>query len=240
MFRKWLITAAFISISSLFLISCSQDPAGPDDSQTNHWPVSTPELQGIDSEMLAAAFEEGQNAQFVDGILIIKNGYLVAETYYNGYDANRAHNVKSVSKSFLSALTGIALREGYLENLNQKMLDFFPEYQQYVTDIKKEEITIRHLLMMRAGIDDERNNYSHLYSSPDWIKATLEFPFLYDPGSIFAYNTFQTHLLSAIITKTSGMSTLAFGQKFLFGPLNINIDQWQQDPQGYYFGGNNM
>jgi CubicO group peptidase (beta-lactamase class C family) len=224
----------------LFLIACLTDPAGIENDQFYPWEISSPEKQGLNSEILSNAFTEAQHAGFVDCILIIKNGRLIAENYYNGYDMSQAHNVKSVSKSFLSALTGIALREGYLNNLNHKMLGFFPEYEEFKTDDRMDDITIRHLLMMRAGLDDERNNYSYFYNSPDWIKATIEYPLLYDPGSTFCYNTFQTHLLSAILTKTSGLSTLKLAEQFLFEPLNISVHQWQQDPQGYYFGGNNM
>jgi CubicO group peptidase (beta-lactamase class C family) len=231
---------SIILLTFIFLLGCLKDPTGIENYQFHQWEISSPEKQGLNSEILSTAFSEAQHTGFVDCILIIKNGRLVAENYYNGYDMYQAHNVKSVSKSFLSALTGIALREGYLGSLDQKMLGFFPEYEEFKTDDRIDDITIRHLLMMHAGLDDERNNYSHFYYSPDWIKATIEYPLLYDPGSTFSYNTFQTHLLSAILTKTSGMSTLELAEKFLFEPLNISVHQWQQDPQGYYFGGNSM
>jgi len=227
-------------ILCLVFFSCQKDPAGLQNYNTDNWELSTPEAQGMNSQILSGAFDEAENLGYVDCILIIRNSYIVAEKYFNGYDVNSAHNVKSVSKSFLSALTGIALREGYIDNLDQKMLSFFPEYRQYAQDERKLDITIRHLLMMRAGIEHERNNYSQLYNSPNWIKATIEFPLTYDPGNTFSYNTFQTHLLSAILTKSSGMSTLEFAEKDLFEPLNISVDRWDQGPQGYYFGGNNM
>jgi len=94
--------------------------------------------------------------------------------------------------------------------------------------------------MMRAGFDHERNNYFQIYNSSNWLKATIELPFLYDPGTKFSYNTFQTHLLSAIITKASGMSTKKFADKYLLEKMNIEVAAWEQDPQGYYFGGNSM
>ncbi len=231
---KWLIL-----FTLPFLHSCSEDPTSPEIIEGN-WPISSPELQGVDSQLLSQAFAEGENKGYVDCILVIKNGYLVAERYYNGFDKDIAHNVKSVSKSFLSALTGIALRDGHISNMNLKMLDFFPEYVYPTIDPRKYNITVRHLLMMRSGIDDERNNYSQIYNSSNWIKTTIEFPLRYDPGSTFSYNTFQTHLLSAIITKASEMSTMGFADEYLFKHMNIEVDQWEQGPQGYYFGGNNM
>lgn len=230
----------FLLIIFIFPLSCRKNATEPGKDSTYNWETSKPEDQGMDSEILNAAFEEAKNRAFIDGLVIIKNGYLIAEQYYNGYTKNSAHNVMSVSKSFLSALTGIAFREGYLDSLNQKMIDFFPEYIYPAMDTRKYNITIRHLLMMRAGIDHEQNNYFQIYNSPNWIKATIELPLLFDPGTKFYYNTFQTHLLSAIITKASNMNTLEFTNKFLIKPLGITIHQWEQDPQGYYFGGNSM
>jgi CubicO group peptidase (beta-lactamase class C family) len=120
------------------------------------------------------------------------------------------------------------------------MLDFFPEYVYASIDPRKYNITIRHLLMMRAGIDHERNNYEQIYNTSNWLKTTIELPLFFDPGTRFSYNTFQTHLLSAIITKTSEMNTMEFARKYLLNHMDIDVSTWQQGPQGYYFGGNNM
>ncbi len=223
----------------LFLSSCSEGPTGPGASSFN-WPTSTPEEQGMNSQLLAEAIAQGENRGFVDCILVIRNGYIVAEEYYNGFGKDIAHNVKSVSKSFLSAMTGIALRDGHLDNLNLKMLDFFPEYVYPAIDPRKHDITIRNLLMMRFGIEHERYNYEQIYYTSNWIKTTIEFPLLYDPGSTFSYNTFQTHLLSAIITKASGMNTKDFAEEYLLDKMGVELADWQRGPQGYYFGGNNM
>jgi len=223
----------------LFVMSCNEEPTGPE-TFAFEWQVSTPENQGMDSQILTQAFSQANNIGYVDCILVIRNGYIVGERYYNGYNKNTAHNVKSVSKSFLSAITGIALRDGHLNSLNLKMLDFFPEYIYQSIDPRKYEINIRNLLMMSMGIDHERNNYEQIYNTSNWLKTTIELPLLYDPGSRFSYNTFQTHLLSAIITKASKMSTFDFAKSFLFTPMNIDVAEWQQCPQGYYFGGNNM
>ncbi|NNJ53728.1 MAG: serine hydrolase [Ignavibacteriaceae bacterium] len=223
----------------LFVISCNEDSVGPEYTSYD-WPVSSPEEQEMDSQLLSQAFTAANNIGYVDCILIIRNGYIVGERYFNNYNKNTAHNVKSVSKSFLSALAGIALRDEHLNSLNSKMLDFFPEYIHRSIDPRKHDITIRHLLMMRMGIDHERNNYEQIYNTPNWLKTTIELPLLYDPGIKFSYNTFQTHLLSAIMTMVSNQSTLEFAREKLLHPINIDVAEWQQCPQGYYFGGNNM
>ena len=189
-------------VTVLTLLSCSDEPTGPETTSYN-WPISTPEAQGMNSQLIEQSFEQGNNIGFVDCILIIRNGYLVGEKYYNGYTKSTPHNIMSVSKSFLSAMTGIALRDGMLSNLNEKMLDFFPEYIYQNMDTRKYSITIRNLVMMRMGIDNDENLYEQIYNSSNWIKTTIELPLIYNPGTRFCYNTFQTHLLSAIIQECS-------------------------------------
>lgn len=232
-FRALLLSIPFI------VLSCNDDSTKPG-LESYNWSTSNPEAQGMDSQLLTQAFEQGEEKGYVDCILVIRNGYLVAEKYYNGFTKDTPHNVKSVSKSFLSALTGIAIRDGYLDSLGLKMLDFFPEYIYDSIDPRKYNITIRHLLMMRAGIDKDENLYEQIYNSSNWIKTTIELPLLYNPGTTFSYNTFQTHLLSGIITKASGMSTMDFAKEYLLQQMNIDCADWKKDPQGYYFGGNNM
>jgi len=140
----------------------------------------------------------------------------------------------------MSALTGIAFRENFLDSLDRKMLDFYPEYITPNMDSTKYEITIEHLLMMKAGFDHEENNYLLIYNSDNWIRSTIELPLLYTPGEQFRYNSFQCHLVSGIITKVTGMSTRDFANQYLMEPVGITIHDWAQDPQGIYFGGNEM
>ncbi|MCI0494319.1 beta-lactamase family protein [candidate division KSB1 bacterium] len=230
-------TVAVILI--IFFAFCEKEPTGPKIGFFK-WDVAIPESQGMRSQMLDSAAVQAAQKSFVDGLLVIRNGYIVAEHYYNGYNETKAHNVMSVSKSFLSAMTGIALDEGYIDSLDHKMLEYFPEYISSGLDPRKYQITIRHLLTMRMGIAPETDNYFDIYNSRNWLKTTIEFPLTYTPGEKMRYNTFQTHLLSAIIAKASDMSTLEFARKYLTDPMGITIDGWEQDPQGYYFGGNSM
>ncbi len=213
-----------------------KDPSLPMDE----WEISTPEDQGLDTKVLSRAFAKADQLDFVNSIVIVRNGLLVADVYYNGWDADDAHNFKGVSTSVMSALVGIALRENFLDSLDQKMLDFYPEYITPKLDRRKNDITIRHLLMMKAGFDKERNNYFQIYHSDNWIKSTIELPLLSNPEEKFRYNTFQPHLVSGIITKASGMNTLDVANKYLMSPLKISIKCWERDPQGVYFGGNDM
>ena len=231
------------SIVLILLFSCEKSPTD-NDSKKQIWKFSSPEAQEMDPQILDSAFMMAEAEGFIDGLMVVRNGCIVAEQYYNEYDESRPHNIMSVSKSFLSAITGIALNLGYIDSLEEKILDYFPEYIHPDLDPRKFDITIRHLLTMRMGINDESEEdygvYWRLYNSENWIKETIESPLLSDPGDKMRYNTFQTHLLSAIITKATQQSTLEFAQAVLFDPMKIDIDSWEQDPQGYYFGGNAM
>lgn len=221
------------------IVGCEQQNERP-----KHWRSSTPAEQSMDAEVLDSAFIIAEQAGFVDGLLVIRNDFLVAEDYYNGYNPTRPHIIMSVSKSFLSAITGVALQRGYIDSLGEKVMDYFPEYGYEGIDSRKYQISIRHLLTMRMGIRDESDDnygvYWSLYNSSNWIKATIESPLISDPGERMQYNTFQTHLLSAIITKATGRSTLEFATESLFDSMKIDVDAWERDPQGYYFGGNGM
>ncbi len=230
-----------ILISILFSISCRQEnPAETASFSSYEWETSTSEQQGVDGNLLLQAFNEAEARSFIDSILLIRNGNLFAESYYNGYDRYTAHNVRSVSKSILSTLIGIALQENYLQSLDQRVLDFFSEYHSPYLDPRKYNITIEHLLTMKAGFGSDTFTYNYIYNSSNWVQSTVYLPLVYSPGAQFSYSTFGTHLLSVILSKATGMSTLEFANRYLFAPLQIFLHEWEKDPQGYYFGGNNM
>lgn len=229
---------AYIILIGFTVLSCRDDSLEPT-FQPFTWNTSTPAAQSIDSQILDSAFITAEQMGYVDGLLVFRNGYLVAERYYNGYSTYTAHNVMSVSKSFLSAITGIALQKGYF-TLDDKVMDYFPEYVYDTMDVRKQDITIRHLMTMRMGIDNEENNLFDVLATENWIKTTIELPLLSAPGEKFRYSSLQTHLLSAILEKTSGLSTFDLTKKYLLDPMGIDIEHWSQDPQGYYFGGSEM
>jgi CubicO group peptidase (beta-lactamase class C family) len=208
------------------------------------WETTTPLDAGMDPQILDSAFTIASQKGYVDGLLVVRSGKIVAERYYNDFTQNSPHNIMSVSKSMLSAITGMALYGNYGLDPEDRMLDYFPEYDSDELDPRKNQITIKHLLTMRMGIEDESANdygvYAGLYNSANWIRSTIEYPLVSGPGEQMRYNTFITHLLSGVITKATGQSTLEFAEEELFDPMGIDIDSWEQDPQGIYFGGNSM
>jgi CubicO group peptidase (beta-lactamase class C family) len=214
--------------------------APPPVADSHEWPVSAPADQGLDASILSGAITEAQRLGFMDGLVVIRNGHIVAERYFNGFDDTTGHNVKSVSKSFLSALVGIALEEGYVDSLDQKIAPLFQNEITGTSDSRLDDITLRHLLTMRAGFDTDRNTYLDIYYSPNWIEATLGRPLIDDPGAAFHYSTFSTHILAVALSRLTGKTALEYGKQRLFDRLHMTCQRWDSDPQGNHFGGNEM
>ena len=235
--------AIFICLLPAILISCSREP-GEDVFVPYQWETASPASVGMSRQLLDSAFIVASGKEYIDALLVIKDGKIVGEQYYNGFTQDHPHNVMSVSKSMLSAIAGVALQKGYIDGLESKMMDYFPDYVYEGIDPRKFDITIQHLLNMRMGIEGEASDnygvYMELYNSDNWIKETIEYPLIYDPGERMRYNTFITHILSGVITEATGMSTHEFAFNNLFKPMGIDVDFWEQDPQGIYFGGNSM
>jgi CubicO group peptidase (beta-lactamase class C family) len=187
--------------------------------------------------VLESAFEIGS----VESVMIEKNGDVIAQQFTGRMNANRPTNIKSASKSILSLLVGIAIREGYLESVDQPIGEFFEDYFDQNPDPEKEAITIGDLITMRGGLESTSiRNYGRWVVSSNWIDFVLNQDLIAEPGGRMIYSTGSTHLLSVILTRVTGMSTREFGNRYLFGPMDINLGGWDRDPQGYYFGGNNM
>jgi CubicO group peptidase (beta-lactamase class C family) len=234
---------AFIFISLVLALGCESDHS-PGSFIPFSWETADPSEAGMDQSILDSAFIVAEHKGFVDALLIVRSGKIVSEKYYNGFNRDLPHNIMSVSKSMLSAIAGITIYGDYGLDLQDRMLDYFPEYDTDDLDPRKDQITIYHLLTMRMGIEGEETDdyrvYSELYNSENWIRSTIEYPLVSDPGKYMRYNTFITHLLSGVITRATGRSTLEFAREYLFQPMGIDIDYWEKDPQGIYFGGNSM
>jgi CubicO group peptidase (beta-lactamase class C family) len=207
---------------------------------TSGWKSSTPEMQSMDSAKLLIADEFIQN-RLPDAfsLLVVKNGYLVFEKYYSWGSPEKYAVVHSVTKSVVSALIGIALDKGYLKSVDQKLIEFFPEYIKGESDPRKKEISLKNLLTMSAGFrwNDRGPSMRNWYSSSDWLKFAIQLPLENNPGDVFNYNSSSSHLLSIILSKSTKTSTLDFAKKNLFEPLGVQSAYWHQDPQGNYIGG---
>ena len=174
-------------------------------------------------------------------LLISHRGELVFEEYYNGADPRRPANMKSASKSVISALIGIAIDEGHIKSVEDPITKYFPDYIFNQTDPDKQLITIENLLTMQSGLETTSNrNYGKWVLSENWVEFVLNQPLVAKPGTRMLYSTGSTHLLSAILTRASGINTKEFAQKHLASQLGYSMSYWSRDPQGIYFGGNDM
>ena len=173
-------------------------------------------------------------------ILVSRGGEVVFERYYNKSHRDRPANIKSAAKSVISALAGIALNQRLIPDLQTPIVKYFPELAR-ASDPRKREITVEHLLMMRSGLEGTSNrNYGAWVTSRNWVQHALARPMFAAPGEEMEYSTGNSHLLSAILTRVTGKSTWQFANEVLARPLGFTLAQWPRDPQGIYFGGNDM
>jgi CubicO group peptidase (beta-lactamase class C family) len=160
---------------------------------------------------------------------------------FRGPGLEQPVNVKSVSKSVMSALAGAAIERGILDGVDQRVAPVLDGLVPAEADPRVEAITVEHLLTMRAGLERTSGpNYGRWVSSPDWVRYALSRPFVDQPGGRMLYSTGSYHLLSAVLTRAAGRSTLELAREWLGEPLGIDIPPWTRDPQGFYLGGNNM
>jgi CubicO group peptidase (beta-lactamase class C family) len=211
-------------------------------TSTVDWPLSAPASQGVDAQQLAAAYDMAAEFMPLYSLLVVRHGALVGERYFGRHNAHSAFNIKSASKSVLSLLVGIALEQGVLLSIDQPIAAWLPEYFNGQTDPRKYDITLRHLLTLSAGLGwvENASGVRRWRHSPDWAQFALDLPLVGTPGRQFNYCTPLTHLLSVILTRASGMSTLDYAQRFLFSPIGAQAIRWKTDPQGYAVGGSEV
>lgn len=234
--RKILIFGFFV----LLLFDCNKFNGTA--SRDSDFPGSTPEAQSMNAlklDTLLNDIGEGKKYPDVDGLLILRNGYLLAERYYHGYDEGTLHTVQSVTKSFTSALVGIAIEKGFIKDVNQKILDFFPDLDSIENlDGRKRNIRIEDLLTMRTGTDF----HEHGFGSPNfelnrlaagWDTYYLNRSMINDPGKGFNYDSGGVVLLSGILKNTTGKHADEFADKYLFEPLGITKRFWIKNSEGH-------
>ncbi len=173
-------------------------------------------------------------------LLVSWRGTLVLEHYGPGIRPARPANVKSVSKSIISTLVGVAIARGLIPGVETPLATYFPQLLKD-PDPAKRRITIEDLLSMRSGLESTSSrNYGSWVRSPNWVQYVLTRPVVSEPGSVMEYSTGSTHVLSAILTRVTKSSPHAFAQETLGKPLGFTLPRWPRDPQGIYFGGNEM
>ncbi len=202
------------------------------------WQVSTATAEGLNSTLLEHAYQAGRNENGLYAVLVAKRGLLVGEAYYSNKTANDLLHLRSVTKTLMSTLIGIAIAERKIQSIDQPISDFLrADYGSLLNN--KADISIRHLLTMSSGISwDEStlSGYTDWETAADPTRYVLERALLHSPGLQFNYNSGASHLLSVILTKATGVSTESYAQSKLFTPLGISRWNWPKLRDGFTNG----
>lgn len=205
------------------------------------WQTATADAAGLDPAPLEAAANAIQTGSYggVDSMLVARHGTLVHETYFNGYDRDEAHDLRSATKSFTSALIGIAIDQGLLVGVDEPVLPRLGgEAGVRNFDPRKREITVENLLTMTPGLacdDWNRNspgNEEKMYEERDWVGFILDLPMVADPGTRYGYCTGGVVLLGAVLGHASGRRADLYAREVLFEPLGIARAEWEFTPTG--------
>ena len=258
-----------ILLLSLMTVGCNTNVSGEDTYQppeniSDGLGVSTLGEVNIDSELMGKLVNDINRGKYgeVHSLLIFRDDRLVLEEYFEGHkfqwDAPKAHGelvtwddetvhyAMSVTKSVTSICIGIAIDEGFIENVNQSIFDYLPEYRQLSTG-GRDDITIEHLVTMRSGLewdewgaspDSGENDIGALwfFHSQDPVTAILERPMTGAPGTSFTYSGGNMILLAEIIKNATGMGLDEFSERYLFQPLGIDSAHWDQFENGVIDG----
>lgn len=239
--RRWLVV---VVVAGLLAAACTsqqrEQPVHTSRSaavvgQRDYWPTAgwrTAPLAevGMDPKVLAVLDTNVAYHPQLRSLLVVRHGYLVYERYWNG-DAYSGQEAFSVTKSFTSALVGIALGDHHLTSLDQTVGELLAAHLPPNADPRLAKVTVQQLLTMTSGLacDDlspgcDPDLLFRLYGSRDWVREILAWKLVTKPGTTFAYSNAGSHLLSAIVADTTGRSTLAFARAKLFAPLGIHTE----------------
>jgi CubicO group peptidase (beta-lactamase class C family) len=199
---------------------------------TNGWSAATPEAEGFDPSALADVVNWAK-AERVDSLLVVRHGKIVLDSYFAPFKPGIRHDLYSVTKSVVSTLTAIAIRDRLLDSVDHSVLDFFQDKPVALVDDRKKKITIQNLLDMTSGFEWDgqggpRGTSWTMHRSPDPTKFALDQPMKTEPGQSFYYNNGNPYVLSALITKLAGENALDFAKKELFGPLGVTDVDWRK------------
>lgn len=226
------ITAAIVVAVLSGTVSASADDA------VNGWSRST---DAYDEARMAALDRaiEAEEYRSINSVVVIKDGRLLLDRYYNGATRDSTHNPRSVSKTFASAVLGIAIAGGHIESVHQPLSDFYDleRYENYSP--AKASVTLRDLLTMSSGFDGfdfaagSPGNEENMYPQPNWVEWTLNLPMASDrdPGDEWRYFTAGVVILGDILNRRLPGGLENFAHEHLFGKLGISNYEWQHTPQ---------
>jgi CubicO group peptidase (beta-lactamase class C family) len=201
---------------------------------------SNPDEIRYSNEELDNAFEIASETEGLWSLLVQFEGELIREAYYSSKNDNTLFHIRSITKSIISALIGIAIDRGEISNTDVRLVDALQSVP-YAYDESKGTITLEHILTMSSGLEWNEmggNEYSMWMNSNNKITYVIDKPMIYNPGQQFTYNSGTSHLLSVILSEATGVNTLDYAHEYLFGPINITNVAWQNiGSENYYYNG---
>lgn len=229
MLRRVFLAAALFAAAQL-----AAAPALAQTPDANALAVSTPEAHGFDAERIASLPAYlAEKAPRIRAVAIVRSGHLVFEYTRAGLRPEDTHAVNSVTKSVIATLAGIALDMGLIKSLDQKLAEFIAEAAAPGLDPRVKDITLRHVLTMTMGFDNESDRVPvHTVDALDALKR----PMAAAPGEVFNYDNQGSHLMSVVLSRATGMSAARFAEAHLFGPLGITKYDWPSDAGGHSLG----
>ncbi|HWJ88875.1 MAG TPA: serine hydrolase [Pelagibacterium sp.] len=190
---------------------------------------------------IEAILDTAETITPLETVIVSLDGEIIAQRGFHGHSVSEPTNIKSASKPIIGAMVGIAIDKGLLEGPDQPIASLLSDAFPPDPDPRLDAITVGHLLSMQAGLEGTSgDNYGRWVASDDWVRSALALPFADDPGGAMIYSTGSTHLLSAILTRVGGASTLDLARDWFVDLDGFAIAGWLQDPQGLYLGGNEM
>jgi CubicO group peptidase (beta-lactamase class C family) len=202
--------------------------------------MAAPALPARQAPDFSAVREAAAGLPQLYSLIVSRGGETLFEYYARGHGPTRLANVKSASKSVIATLVGIAIDRGLVPGLDEPIVRWLPELREH-DDPRKRGITVEDLLTMRSGLESTSGgNYGAWVNSRNWLAYALNRPIVSDPGTSMEYSTGTSHILSAVLTRATGQSTRQFANEVLGRPLGFTFANWLRDPQGIYFGGNEM
>ncbi|MFP5076155.1 serine hydrolase domain-containing protein [Rhizobium sp. YIM 134829] len=231
-------------------LAFAAESCGVPSTLSDHWPTAPAVEEGFDSAALCALVDlmsdRASVLSGIHGVLVARRGKLVFETYRTGfdhpwgkpagtyaYDAATPHDVRSIAKSVVSLLIGVAVDRHLIRSLDDAVFDYLPQYRDLRTT-EKAKITIRTLLSMTSGlVTNEDTSYADpdnterlMAEAADPYRWVLERKVLHEPGTHWAYSSGNTMLLSAVLQTVTAMTLDAFAREALFEPMGISSAEW--------------
>lgn len=241
----------FFSLSLLLLTLTAALAQAQNLTDSGALPRATPESVGVPSSACVdtiKALDEQFNR--VDGVMILRNGKVIAEAWRAPNGPDIPHALYSLSKSFCSTAAGFAVTEGKLK-LDSKVVDVLADEVPENADPRIGEVTLEHLLTMSGGNDSDPWDPGMIGTDyglepflsdakPTWASNFMARKIVFDPGTHFVYNTTGTYMVSAMVQKAVGETIRDYLVPRLFEPLHIETPYWEQSPQGINKGGTGL